>query len=214
MTFKAVFFDMDGTLIDSEPLWFENEVKLMAQFDYEWTILDQANCIGGPIQKTGNYMAAKIGGENKPEFFIESLIAMVSADFEERIQFMPGALELLQELSSKKIRLALVSASPRQMLEATFRVLKGRYLELLISSDDVVKSKPDPECYLKAAAHFDLDISECLILEDSKTGVAAGKASGAKVVAVPHLVEISPDEQVVVVDSLLDMSVERLFSLH
>ena len=214
MTFKAVFFDMDGTLIDSEPLWFENEVKLMTQFDYEWTISDQANCIGGPIQKTGNYMAAKIGGENKPEFFIESLIAMVSADFEERIQFMPGALELLQELSSKKIRLALVSASPRQMLEATFRVLKGRYLELLISSDDVVKSKPDPECYLKAAAHFDLDISECLILEDSKTGVAAGKASGAKVVAVPHLVEISPDEQVVVVDSLLDMSVERLFSLH
>jgi HAD superfamily hydrolase (TIGR01509 family) len=214
MTFKAVFFDMDGTLIDSEPLWFENEVKLMAQFDYEWTVADQANCIGGPIQKTGNYMAAKLGGENKPEFFIESLISMVSADFEERVQFMPGALELLKELSARDVKLALVSASPRQMLEATFRVLQGKYLELLISSDDVIKSKPDPECYLKAAAHFGLGITECLILEDSKTGVAAGKASGTKVVAIPHLVEISSDEQVVVVGSLLGMSVNQLFSLH
>ncbi len=214
MTFKAVFFDMDGTLIDSEPLWFENEVKLMAQFDYEWTVADQANCIGGPIQKTGNYMAAKLGGENKPEFFIESLISMVSADFEERVQFMPGALELLKELSARNVKLALVSASPRQMLEATFRVLQGKYLELLISSDDVIKSKPDPECYLKAAAHFGLGITECLILEDSKTGVAAGKASGTKVVAIPHLVEISSDEQVVVVGSLLGMSVDQLFSLH
>lgn len=214
MNFKAVFFDMDGTLIDSEPLWFENEVKLMAQFDYEWTVADQANCIGGPIQKTGNYMAAKLGGENKPEFFIESLISMVSADFEERVQFMPGALELLKELSARNVKLALVSASPRQMLEATFRVLQGKYLELLISSDDVIKSKPDPECYLKAAAHFGLGITECLILEDSKTGVAAGKASGTKVVAIPHLVEISSDEQVVVVGSLLGMSVDQLFSLH
>ena len=214
MTFKAVFFDMDGTLIDSEPLWFENEVKLMAQFDYDWTVADQANCIGGPIQKTGNYMAAKLGGENKPEFFIESLISMVSADFEERVQFMPGALELLKELSARDIRLALVSASPRQMLEATSRVLQGKYLELLISSDDVTNPKPDPECYLKAAAHFGLGITECLILEDSKTGVAAGKASGAKVVAIPHLVEIAPDEQVVVVDSLLGINVEQLFSLH
>jgi len=214
MTYKAVFFDMDGTLIDSEPLWYESEVRLMAQFDYDWTLEDQANCIGGPIQKTGNYMSAITGGENRPEFFMESLIAMVSADFEKRVRFMPGALELLQELSERKIHLALVSASPRQMLEATARVLKGKYLELLISSDDVTDPKPSPECYLKAAAHFGLDISECLILEDSKTGVDSGKASGANVVAIPHFVDIASDEQVVVVNSLLGMSVERLFSLH
>lgn len=211
---KAVFFDMDGTLIDSEPLWFENEVKLMAQFDYLWTLEDQMNCIGGPIQKTGNYMSLIVQGQNSPQFFIESLIAMVSADFEERLIFMPGALELLKALSEAGIKLALVSASPRQMLEATFRVLEGKYLELLISSDDVIESKPSPECYLKAASYFGLDISECLILEDSGTGVASGRASGAKVVAVPHLIEIVGDSQVVVVESLEGMSVEDLFALH
>ena len=214
MTFKAVFFDMDGTLIDSEPLWFESEVKLMAQFDYEWTLSDQAECIGGPIQKTGNYMAAKLNGENSPEFFIEVLISMVSADFEERVDFMPGALELLRELSESGVRLALVSASPRQMLEATLRALGGKYLELLISSDDVVEPKPSPECYLKAAKYFNLDISDCLILEDSKTGVASAKSSGAKVVAIPHFVEIAADEQVVVLETLRDISVEKLFALH
>ncbi|CAB4744567.1 unannotated protein [freshwater metagenome] len=211
---KAVFFDMDGTLIDSEPLWFENEVKLMAQFDYSWTIQDQMNCIGGPIQKTGNYMSALVNGQNNPQFFIESLISMVSTDFEERLTFMPGALELLKALSDNGIRLALVSASPRQMLEATFRVLEGKCLELLISSDDVVQSKPSPECYLKAADFFGLDISECLILEDSGTGVASARASGANVVAIPHLIEIVGDEQVVVVKSLEGMSVEDLFALH
>jgi HAD superfamily hydrolase (TIGR01509 family) len=211
---KAVFFDMDGTLIDSEPLWFENEVKLMAQFDYAWTIQDQMKCIGGPIQKTGNYMSTLVNGQNDPQFFIESLISMVSSDFEERLTFMPGALELLKALSDQGIRLALVSASPRQMLEATFRVLEGKYLELLISSDDVVQSKPSPECYLKAADFFDIDILECLILEDSGTGVASARASGAKVVAIPHLIEIVGDEQVVVVDSLEGMSVEELFALH
>ena len=211
---KAVFFDMDGTLIDSEPLWFENEVKLMAQFDYAWTSEDQMKCIGGPIQKTGNYMSAKVNGQNNPQFFIESLISMVSSDFEKRITFMPGALELLKALSENGIKLALVSASPRQMLEATSRVLGGKYLELLISSDDVIEPKPNPECYLKAAAFFGLDISQCLILEDSGTGVASGRASGAKVVAIPHLIEIVEDEQVVVVKSLKGMSVEDLFALH
>ena len=211
---KAVFFDMDGTLIDSEPLWFENEVKLMAQFDYAWTSDDQMKCIGGPIQKTGNYMSAKVNGQNNPQFFIESLISMVSSDFEKRITFMPGALELLKALSENGIKLALVSASPRQMLEATSRVLEGKYLELLISSDDVTEPKPNPECYLKATAFFGLDISQCLILEDSGTGVASGRASGAKVVAIPHLIEILGDEQVVVVKSLKGMSVEDLFALH
>ena len=211
---KAVFFDMDGTLIDSEPLWFEKEVKLMAQFDYVWTSEDQMKCIGGPIQKTGNYMSAKVNGQNNPQFFIESLISMVSSDFEKRITFMPGALELLKALSENGIKLALVSASPRQMLEATSRVLGGKYLELLISSDDVIEPKPNSECYLKAAAFFGLDISQCLILEDSGTGVASGRASGAKVVAIPHLIEIVGDEQVVVVKSLKGMSVEDLFALH
>jgi len=211
---KAVFFDMDGTLIDSEPLWFENEVKLMAQFDYEWRVSDQLSCIGGPIGRVAKYMADRAGGENQPEFFAESLISMVSSDFEERLTFMPGALDLLKEVSGLGIHTALVSASPRQMLDATARVLKNQYLQLLISSDDVVNAKPDPECYLKAAAHFKVNIEECLILEDSLTGVAAAKSSGARVVAIPHLAIIPGDEQVVVISTLEAMSAAKLFALH
>ncbi len=211
---KAVFFDMDGTLIDSEPLWLENEIKLMAQFDYEWTIEDQKHCIGGPIQKTANYMVSKAKSENDPQFFIEALISMVSTDFESRLTFMPGALELLKEISELGIKLALVSASPRQMLEATHRVLEGKYFELLVSSDDVQKAKPDPECYRKAAEFFGVDISDCLVLEDSATGVASGRASGARVVAIPHLVSVESDERVVIINSLLGITAKELFELH
>ena len=71
---SAVFFDMDGTLVDSEPIWFESERELMARFDYNWTQDDQKETVGGPLLRVGKIMAKKSNSNNDPEFFMEALI--------------------------------------------------------------------------------------------------------------------------------------------
>ena len=211
---EAILIDMDGTLVDSEPLWFAGEAQLMAQFDFEWKHENQAQVLGGPIAKVGRYMSQLANGANTPEFFSESLIANVSASFEEQLSLLPGALQILEGAKSMGIPVALVSASPRQLVEACDRFLGVGFFDALVSCDDVTNTKPDPESYLKAAQILGVAISNCLVLEDSQTGVTSGKASGAKVIAIPHLVSIKEDDQVKVVKTLAGLQVTDLFNLH
>jgi len=211
---EAILFDMDGTLVDSEPLWFAGEANLMAQFDFEWKPENQAQVLGGPIAKVGRYMSELAKGANTPEFFSESLIANVSASFEAQLSLLPGALEILEGAKTLGIPVALVSASPRQLVEACDRFLGGNFFDAMVSCDDVTHTKPHPESYLKAAEILGVSITNCLVFEDSLTGVSSGKASGAKVIAIPHLVHIQEDDQVKVVKSLAGMQVSDLFDLH
>ena len=123
---------------------------------------------------------------------------------------MPGAKELIETLSIAGIQLALVSASPRGIVDAALSHIKPVPFRTTISSDDVKLTKPDPEGYLKAAKLLEVEIKNCLILEDSATGVAAARASGAKVIAVPHLVKIEADYQTKVIKSLEELDVDLL----
>ena len=211
---SAVFFDMDGTLVDSEPIWFESERELMARFDYNWTQDDQKETVGGPLLRVGKIMAKKSNSNNEPEFFMEALISLVSKNFSSKLRYMPGALELLAEICARGIPTALVTASPRQLATATQRALPEPYFDFVVSADDVQNTKPDPECYLKAAKELGVAIENCLVLEDTNTGVSSAVASGAFVVAIPHLVPIAAKPRVVVINTLKNLSVDQLFSLH
>lgn len=211
---SAVFFDMDGTLIDSEPIWFASEQELMSKFGYVWTEEDQKESIGGPLMRVGNMMAQKSNSNNPPEYFAEELISLASKNFQAQLRFMPGALELLARISEMGIPTALVTASPKGLASAAENALPKPYFNLVVSADDVKNTKPDPECYIKAARDLGVDISKCLILEDTNTGVTSAVASGAYVVAIPHLVPIFPQPKVVVIETLQNLTVEQLFSLH
>jgi HAD superfamily hydrolase (TIGR01509 family) len=211
---QAILFDMDGTIADSEPLWFAGEAELMAQFDFDWKHENQSKVLGGPIERVGKYMSELANGANTPEFFSKSLIAIVSSSFEEKLALLPGAREILQGAKALGIPIALVSASPRPLVEACDRFLGGNFFDALISCDDVTTTKPDPECYLKAAEVLGVSITNCLVLEDSQPGVTSGKMSGAKVIAIPHLVNIVADDQVKVIKTLAGLKVTDLFNLH
>lgn len=213
MTFQAVLFDMDGTLINSEPYWLIAETELMAEFGYQWQLSDQSHCLGGPLPKVGQYMSDLAGGAEDWEFFMNSLVHRVTDKFHEGLDFMPGALELLEDLHAHSIPLALVSASPRSLVQAALDSLPHGYFQLSISNDDVMNTKPHPESYLKAAALLKVEISESLVLEDSITGVTSGVASGAKVLAIPHLVTIESHPRVRVVSSLVNTTLESIASL-
>lgn len=208
--YSAVFFDMDGLLVDSEPLWLISETEMMAQFGYQWLESDQAACLGGPLDRVGEYMSGLIGGKRDGNSLMMEMIDRMILKFKGDLPFMPGALELITDLQANGIELTLVSASPRSLVDAVLANFEVNPFVRSISSNDVKVSKPDPEGYLLAATSGGHDISNSLVLEDSLTGVTAAKASGAWVLAVPHLVPIEKSERVDVTESLGQWSYEKL----
>ncbi len=208
--YSAVFFDMDGLLVDSEPLWLISETQMMAEYGYQWLESDQAACLGGPLDRVGDYMSGLIGGKRDGNSLTLEIIERMVEKFKGDLPFMPGAIELMNDLRVHGIPLTLVSASPRSLVDAALSNFEENPFVRSISSNDVKVSKPDPEGYLLAAASGGHDISNSLVLEDSLTGVTAAKASGAWVLAVPHLVPIEKSGRVDVTDSLTNWSYEKL----
>lgn len=211
--FDAVFFDMDGLMVDSEPEWFKSETEVTGQFGYRWTEDDQVHCLGGPLTRVGQYMHDKCDGAQTPEYFTQALIDTQSLRMRGNTPTMPGALELVQDLQAHGIKTGLVSASPRNIVDAVLDNLGHDLFPFSISSDDVEKTKPNPDCYLKAAVMTSSKIDNCLVFEDSLTGMQAATSSGAYLIAVPHLVKIEESAKVRVISSLEQMSFTTLKTL-
>jgi len=208
--YSAVFFDMDGLLVDSEPLWLIAETQMMAEYGYQWLESDQAACLGGPLDRVGNYMSDLIGRKRDGQSLTNEIIERMVEKFQGDLPFMPGAVELITDLRAHGVELALVSASPRSLVDVALSKFAVNPFATSISSNDVKFSKPDPEGYLLAATSGGHDISNSLVLEDSLTGVTAAKASGAWVLAVPHLVPIQKSGRVETTTSLANWSYETL----
>ena len=212
--YRAVFFDMDGLFVDSEPMWLMAETELMASHGYEWTQEDQNYCLGGPLSKVGQYMCDKVNTNQSAQYFTDEVISLMTKKLSAGAPLMPGALELLNDLKYNDIPTALVSASPRVLVDAVLRSVPDHSFSFSLSADDVVNPKPDPEAYLKAAERFDANIKDCLILEDSPNGVRAATASGAFTIAVPHFVEILPKERLRVINSLQEIDFSKLHAIY
>ena len=200
-------------MVDSEPEWFLSEIEVTKPFGYTWLEQDQIACLGGPLSKVGQYMFDRCGQQQSPEYFTQTLIDTQVARMRGNTPTMPGAIELVRELQSHGVKTALVSASPRNIVDAVLDNLGHDLFPFSISADDVKKTKPDPEGYLKAAAISGSEISNCLIFEDSLTGMNAAIASGAYLIGVPHLVTIEESKRVRVIKSLQQLSFSKLQEL-
>lgn len=211
--FDAVFFDMDGLLVDSEPEWFQSEIEVTRPFGYTWTEEDQVACLGGPLSRVGKYMHDKCNGAQTPEFFTQALIDTQAQKMRGNTPTMPGALSLVRELQANGVKTGLVSASPRNIVDAVLDNLGHDLFPFSISSDDVENTKPHPDCYLKAATMTDSNIHNCLVFEDSLTGMKAATSSGAYLIAVPHLVTIEESSKVRVIASLEQLNFGKLGQL-
>lgn len=211
--FDAVFFDMDGLMVDSEPQWLLSEIEVTAPYGYTWLEQDQVACLGGPLSKVGQYMFDRCGKVESPQFFTQQLIDTQVARMRGNTPTMPGAIELVRELQSHGIKTALVSASPRNIVDAVLDNLGNDLFPFSISSDDVENTKPHPEAYLKAATMSGSNIANCLVFEDSLTGMSAAIASGAHLIGVPHLVTIDESPRIRVIKSLEQLSYLKLKEL-
>jgi HAD superfamily hydrolase (TIGR01509 family) len=212
--FEAVLWDMDGTLINSEPLWIEQERLLMAELGAKWSESDALHCVGGPMSRVDAYMQSKLPADQQKGFKPLELTGILLQRMEERfaqgVDFAPGAQELLKEMTSHSIKLALVTASSRPLLNAALRSIGKEYFEATISDDDVSQSKPHPEGYRLAASRLGANVEKSLIIEDSITGMTAAIASGAYVLGIPHFTELPIGPQVIHLQTLDGMNLKAL----
>lgn len=217
---EAVLFDLDGTLLDSEPLWLVAEQRVMANWAIEWTEEHQQVCLGGPLDRVSQYMRDLIEESRESELPSEEeisqlLLTQVQHLFEQSpIQWRPGARELVTSIHQVGIPTAIVTASWRTLLDVALMNMNEEVgvFGASVAGDEVQISKPHPIPYLRAAELLNVDIVKCLAIEDSITGTTAAVSSGARTIAVEHLAPISVPGAVVI-PSLLGHDAKTLWAL-
>lgn len=213
MTFSAAFFDMDGLFLDSEPQWHLSQQEICARYSYSWDDDDQRICIGGPLSRVGDYISDICAHDMTGPEVVQELTEMMLVKLSTKAILMPGALDAVERVR-KVMPVALVSASPRILMDAALTTLPANFFQFSISADDVVRTKPFPDPYIEAAKRMGVTTSSCVVFEDSLTGIASAKSAGCAVVAVPHYVEVALAPKVRVVTSLEDVSIEFLEEFH
>jgi len=205
---RAVLFDMDGLLVDSEPLWLAAETAVMARLGAGWTEQDQAALLGGSLDRTVRYLLAKATRPAPPERVGQWLMSDVTERARRGgVPLRPGARELLASVEQAGLPRALVTGSERSFMQAVL-ASTGMRFDVLVCAEDVTATKPDPEPYLLAAKLVGVHPADCFALEDSPNGVAAAEAAGCRVFAVPSLLPIPPAPGRTVVSSLLDLAAD------
>jgi HAD superfamily hydrolase (TIGR01509 family) len=203
-------FDMDGVLVDSEPLWFRAETAVMARLGGSWAEGDQHVLVGGSMAVTVAYLLER--GTRAPDpadverWLVDSMAEMLSSG---PLPVMPGARELVEQVSAAGLPYALVTSSERVIMDAVLSGF-GAAFPVTVCADDVSACKPDPEGYLLAAAKLSVEPARCIVIEDSLNGVAAAEAAGCLAVAVPSVVPIPAAPGRVVACSLAELSLQRL----
>lgn len=218
MTLAAVLFDMDGLLVDTEPIWQRAEDRVVAELGgTEWTEEDQRAVLGASLPLAGAYMRQRTGSSRSAEEVAAMIIAGFHAEaalVDDPIIIQPGAAELLRDVAGDGVPFALVSASVRSVMDLVTAHLGSLGLPefpVTVAGDEVTRGKPDPTPYLRAAELLGADIQRSVVLEDSINGVQAGWSSGAAaVVAIEGMVCHEPRPRVVVRKSLVGLDVAAL----
>ncbi len=217
MTLSAVLFDMDGLLVDTEPLWLEAEVETMAALGGTWSEADQRAILGSSLSQATAYMRRASGTDLAEQDVGRILIDSMLRRLRDReFPTRPGAAQLVAEVCEEGIPFALVSASVRALMDVVLHRLSSRGwppFPVTVAGDEVARGKPDPLPYRRAAQLLGVDISRAVVLEDSRNGARAGVAAGAAVLAIPHAQPMEPAGRLHVRPSLLGVEVADLRAL-
>ena len=209
----AVLWDMDGTLIDSEPYWLASESAFASAHDSNWGHDDGLGVIGMSLYESSKLLKERVGSPLETQQIIDQITDGVLQQLEKLIPWRPGARELLQLLKENNIKTALVTGSMHRMAQKVADQIGFDAFDVIIGGDDVVKGKPDPESYLTAAQMLGVDPEKCVAFEDSLTGITAAEAAGTKAVGIAHIVEIPTSEGRILWPTLEGVSMNDLRAL-
>ncbi|MDT0203568.1 HAD family phosphatase [Nocardioides sp. AE5] len=210
---QAVLWDMDGTLVDTEPCWIEAEFEMAERYGGAWSHEHALNLVGNSLIGSGRYIREHMGIDLAPEQIVEELLDGVIARVNRGVPWRPGARELLDELNGAGIPCALVTMSYRRFAEPILAALPGGHFAAVVTGDAVRHGKPHPEPYLMAAAQLGVDPASCLAIEDSDTGARSAVAAGCTTLVVPNHVPVPPGPGRVVRDGLAGLSLTELAAL-
>lgn len=206
--YRAVIFDMDGLLLDTETLWHAAEIDLFARHGGEFTWDDKMAVIGTSYDFTSAYFADRLGlPREQGTALVTEMLELMHERIRRAVDARPGAVELVARLRELDgVGLGLASNSPRAMVDTALATagMIGAF-DAIVTSDDVTHAKPAPDIYLLACERLGVDPSEALALEDSTSGIASAKAAGLTVIGVPQFAETDASAADRVVDSLEDL---------
>ena len=209
----AVLFDMDGLLIDTEPLWFAVETEILAELGARWQSDDHAHLVGSSLPVASAFIAARSDGAITADEVADQLLLRMAKRLHDAPPLQPGVVSLIEQVDAAGIPRALVSSSFRVLVDAVLDAIAPLSFELVVTGDDVTNYKPHPEPYLAAAARLGVDPADCVAFEDSPSGAASASAAGCLVVAVPSVAPIEPTARRVVVESVADVDLAFLRAL-
>jgi HAD superfamily hydrolase (TIGR01509 family) len=198
----AVLWDMDGTLVDTEPYWVASEHEVVAKHGGTWTDELAMQVVGFDLLDSGRFIREHGGIDVEPADIVEQLLDRVVRRVEEEVPWRPGAVDLLTDLRAAGVRCALVTMSYRRFVAPILAGLPDDAFEVVVTGDAVTRGKPHPEPYLTAAALLGVDPARTLAIEDSNTGTRSAVAAGCTVLVVPNHVPVLEGERRVFVDTL------------
>ena len=211
----AVLWDMDGTIVDTEPYWFAAEFEIVEMHGGQWSHEHARALVGSDLLDSGAYMRKHGGVDREPADIVEMLLDRVVAQLRVEVPWRPGARELLAAVNEAGIPTALVTMSWKRFADQVVECLPSGSFRASVTGDEVSRGKPHPEPYLLAAERLGVDPRDCVAIEDSPTGVRSALAAGCRVLGVPHVVGIPSDldqgsGQLVIAASLMGKTLNDL----
>src|SRR5215475_5097420 len=182
----AVVFDLDGVLIDSEPVWEEVRRGLVAEYGGHWASDAQRQLMGMSTQEWARYLSEDLGVGLPPGQVAALVIDRMAARYREEIPFLPGAVDSVRRLAGHW-PLGLASSAPAVLIETVLEAAGLRsYFRVTMSTEQVPHGKPAPDIYLAVTARLGVAPPDCAAVEDSSNGLRSAAAAGLHVIAIPH----------------------------
>ncbi|MFC5501565.1 HAD family hydrolase [Lysinimonas soli] len=206
-------WDMDGTLVDTEPYWLTAETELVHAWGGQWSHADGLQLVGSSLERSSLILQSR-GVDLPTDEIIDVLTDRVLTLLRDAVPWRPGARELLEALRDAEVPTALVTMSIRRMADHIAEAAGFPAFDIVVAGDEVTQGKPHPEPYLRAAMALGVNAADCIAVEDSEFGVAAAVASGATTIAVPLHVPLPPSPAYTLWPSLEGRGLEELFDVH
>ena len=179
-------FDLDGVLIDSEPVWEQVRREVVASRGGHWDADTQDRLMGMSTGEWSRYLSCDLGVKLSPTAVAGLVIAEMAARYREHLPLMPGAVEAVERLAFRW-PLGLASSAPRSLIETVLDTASLRgFFAAVLSTEEVARGKPAPDVYLSVAELLRVPPGECAAVEDSSNGLRSAAAAGCAVIAVPH----------------------------